>query len=79
MDSSKEFHTVALQNMIFFHFYSGNEQRCNTALWGNITPSKKYLFLLCYWEMMKGTNQGDIEVLLMQTNKKRDDKLLHSL
>lgn len=37
-----------------------------------MTLSKKYLFLLCYWEMMKGTNKDGIEVLLMQTNKQRD-------
>lgn len=58
MDSSKDCHSVALKNMWFFHFYSSNEQKCNTVLWGNMTPSKKYLFLLCHWKMMKGKKQG---------------------
>lgn len=65
--------------MIFFHFYSNNEQKCNIVLWGNMTTSKKNLFLLCYREMMEGTDKDDTEVLLMQTNKKRDDKFLYSL
>lgn len=55
----------------FSHFCSRNEQKCNTVLWGNMTPRKKYLFLLCYWKMMKGTNKDNIEVLLMQTKKER--------
>lgn len=37
MNNSEKSHSIALQKYIIFHFYSSNEQKCNTVLCGNMT------------------------------------------